>query len=229
MNRNILKIIAMISMLIDHIGAYLFEGHIVFKILGRIAFPVFAFFIAEGMKYTRSRKKYVIQLFIFACISQIAYILLRDDFKLNVLFTFLIAILLIYLIEQLLKKENHTKLLKMLLIAIAAISIIIITLVFGDVLEMIDYSLLGVLMVLEFYFIRSKWKFLAASFIVVLMVLKAILFNGFKLVYMCPLVAILAIVMLLFYNNKKGRFNLKYLFYVFYPLHLFVIWLITVL
>ncbi len=229
MNRNLLKIIAMISMLIDHMGAYLFEGNIVCKILGRIAFPVFAFFIAEGMRYTRSRKKYVLQLFIFACISQIAYILLRDDFKLNVLFTFLIAILLIYLIEQLLKKENHTKLLKMVLIAIAAISIMILTLVFGDVLEMIDYSLLGVLMVLDFYFIRSKWKFLAAAILVVLMFLKAILFNGFKLVYMCPLFAILAIVMLLFYNNKKGKFNLKYLFYVFYPLHLFVIWLITIL
>ena len=59
MNRNVLKIIALITMLIDHIGCIFFPNIIVFRVIGRLSYPIFAMFIAEGYYYTKSRKKYV--------------------------------------------------------------------------------------------------------------------------------------------------------------------------
>ena len=56
MNRNVLKIIAFVAMVIDHIGTVLFPDYVIFKIIGRIAFPIFSFFVAEGYFYTRSKK-----------------------------------------------------------------------------------------------------------------------------------------------------------------------------
>ena len=58
LNRNVLKIIALITMLIDHIGLVFFPGIEIFRIIGRISFPIFAFMIAEGCEHTENKKKY---------------------------------------------------------------------------------------------------------------------------------------------------------------------------
>ena len=129
MNRNNLKNIAVISMLIDHIGLFICNNNLLFRCIGRISFPIFAFFIAEGLIYTSNRRKYISKLSLFAVISQIPYSLLAG-FKFNVLFTFLLAIAVISVIEKL--KDS-----KSLLILYA--SVIMVCLVVLDGLGIIDY------------------------------------------------------------------------------------------
>ena len=229
MNRNVLKIIALISMLIDHLGYYIFDNFLSLRIIGRFAFPIFAFFVAEGMKYTRNRKRYILTLLIFAVVSQVPYALLNKSLKLNILFTFLISIVFILFLE-LLKKESLKKSLIKSILTILSISILfILCLVFGDILRYIDYALPGILLVVAFYFIKSKWKFVMASVLMVLYVLENLLMYKLGFSLFIQLFAIVSIILLLFYNGNKGKFNLKYLFYVFYPVHLIFIWIITLI
>lgn len=218
MNRNLLKIIAFISMVVDHVGDFLLKGNIACKIIGRIAFPIFAFFIAEGMKFTKSRKCYFVKLLIFAFVSQIPYILLLKTFKLNILFTFLIAISLIIIIERFFLNKH-----KNLCVAILSLCLILC-----DVFPFVDYGTLGVVLVLIFYFLKSPTKFIVSTIVMLLILLRYSLWgaeNVFAL--FIAIYSILPIIMLLLYNNCKEKLNLKYLFYVGYPVHLILIWIIS--
>ena len=76
---NTLKIIAAVSMLIDHVGFLFFPNFIIFRILGRLALPIFAFMIAEGCRYTKNKLKYFLTIFILAAICQIVYFLYDGD------------------------------------------------------------------------------------------------------------------------------------------------------
>ena len=91
MNRNVLKIIAVVTMLIDHVGAHLFPDVVILRWIGRLAFPIFAYFITEGMKYTRSREIYVLLLSLCAIVSQVPYGLIFGFRRFNTIFTFLIS------------------------------------------------------------------------------------------------------------------------------------------
>ena len=91
MNTLVLKILAVIFMITDHIGAVFFPNAAIFRLVGRLSYPLFAFCIAQGLIHTRSKAKYSLRLFLFAVISQIPYFLAFDKKpfdKLNVLFTF---------------------------------------------------------------------------------------------------------------------------------------------
>ena len=221
MNRNVLKIIAVISMLIDHIGAYIFPGAYWLRCIGRLAFPIFAFFIAEGMRYTRSRKRYVLTLLVFAIISQIPYGFLREFYYLNILFTFLIAIFAIFLIENYKKNETLYMIYLLLLGSV---------LLFVEFLNIVDYGIFGVLLILVFYFVKDKkLSFSLGAACLVLLTLKMMLFAGFTLRSTVQFLSILSLPLLYFYNGNKGKVNLKWLFYIFYPLHLLVILIITLI
>ena len=228
MNRNVLKIIAVISMIIDHIGLFILDNNIICRCIGRLAFPLFAFFISEGMIYTRSRKKYVLNLSIFALISQIPFSLLINWYNLNILFTFLIAIAFIVLIEEYKKASKMPLILKNLLVTISIV-LLFMFLLLGEILEFIDYGLIGVALVVCFYFVRSKLRLLVGAFIICMFTIKVVLVNGFALINLYRLFALGSIVLLMFYNGKKGKANLKYLFYLFYPIDLFVHLIITLI
>ena len=83
-----LKIIAIITMIIDHLGYAIFGEFSFFNYIGRIAFPIFAFQISEGYIHTKNLKKYFLRLFLFAIISQIPFMLfhsiISDQFYLNI-------------------------------------------------------------------------------------------------------------------------------------------------
>ena len=102
MNRNVLKIIALITMIIDHVGFCFFPDIIWFRVVGRIAFPIYAFFIAQGMYYSRNKQKYITTLFLFGVLAELPYMFLNNNiFKLNVMFTFIFAAVCILLINKL--------------------------------------------------------------------------------------------------------------------------------
>lgn len=214
-------------MLIDHIGKVFFDGNIICVALGRISFPIFAFFIAEGFFHTSNRKKYLLTLIIFAIISQIPYAMCFGLFKLNVLFTFVISISLLFLIDFI--RDSKSSIEKILLI-ITIISILIIVTIFAY-FDIFDYGICGVLLPIILYIFRDKnlCKYLLFVFLMILLVLESIIPNGISIRTCIQLFSLFDIILLLMYNGDKGRLNLKYLFYLTYPLHLIIIAIIQVI
>lgn len=105
-----LKVIALISMVIDHVALYLMEhGTVLYetmRCIGRIAFPVFAFLIAEGFIHTRSRYRYFFTLLGFAVISEIPWYLLNGaDGTHNVMFTLALGVATLMVLKNLLQRS----------------------------------------------------------------------------------------------------------------------------
>lgn len=95
--RTVVKFIAIVTMLIDHVGLFIFPGQVGFRIIGRTSFPLFVALIADGASRSRDKKKYALRLVMLAVVSQAAFVLFQvPQFKdsLNILFTFAIMILL---------------------------------------------------------------------------------------------------------------------------------------
>ena len=219
MNRNLLKIIAVITMIVDHIGWQFFPDIIWLRAIGRLTFPIFAFFIAQGMIYTRNRKKYILTMLIIGLISQLAYSFLSVSyFNLNVMFTFVLASLLIWTIEEI--KNNSRKAKFWLILTLLVISIVSLSLI-----STLNYGIYGVALILVFYFARDEKviMYILATLILFALTLKKWIFGGYSMASAVQIFSLLTIPILMLYNGKKGKSNLKYLFYVFYPLHLIIL------
>lgn len=159
-----LHILAMLFMLCDHLWATLFPAAEWLSCIGRLAFPIFAFMIAEGYSHTSNVKKYVLRLLICAVITEVPFDLFYGGtvfypFHQNVLWTFLIALLTIILIEKALKLKR-----RFLGWVLAAVTVLVSYAV--GTLAMVDYYGAGVLTVLVFYFFRErKWQNFAAQLV----------------------------------------------------------------
>lgn len=226
---NALKIIAVIFMMCDHLWATIISGSQWLTIVGRIAFPIFSFLIVEGFFHTKDFKKYIRRLFIFALISEIPFNLMLGGslifpFKQNVMFTFLIALLFINLMEKAYKK-GRGKFIK------SAINSCAIGFLVGTFL-MVDYIGYGILMTFGFYFAKKLpkpmiWQFISMFIInVLLMEGQEIPFNIFNNQIFIPMqaFALLALIPIWLYNGKLGRKNkiIQYGFYIIYPLHMLI-------
>ena len=93
---NTLKIIAAVTMLIDHIGFILLPQYGFLRIIGRLSFPIFAFLIAEGCKYTKNKLRYFLSVFILGLVCQIAYYVAAQSLYIGVLLSFSVSILCVY-------------------------------------------------------------------------------------------------------------------------------------
>lgn len=223
LNRTQLKYIAAAAMLIDHIGMMFVSVSTPLgtfcRVFGRLTAPIMCMFIAEGFRYTKSKARYAARLLIFALISQPFYAFAHGETlmtsDLNMIFTLLLSFVMLCLFEKL---ENN-------LLKILAVSAIVVLSQFGD------WGITAPLWVLGFYcFSKNKNKqtvyFLAVA---VFWILRAT-FNCLQKGYpwygeYCQVGLFLFPFMLFSYNGEKGtntRFS-KWFFYVFYPLHLFVL------
>ncbi len=219
-----LKKIAVITMLIDHIGAAVlwvctsaYDGSAVFagadilnqifRIIGRTSFPLFCFLLVEGFCHTRSVQKYLLRLFLFALLSEIPFDLafydrVWDPAMQNVFFTLFFGVGAMAALR--LAERAGGRMLKaagvlgMVLCGVAAY------------LLRTDYSWKGVLLILVLYVLRNqrKWSCLAGYGVMCVFMLNTWSFPAFYLISG--------------YNGEKGR-GLKYFFYVFYPVHLLVL------
>lgn len=212
MNKNkneILKLIAAISMLVDHVGVLFFPDVIMMRIIGRLAFPIFAYYIAQGFINTSNINKYILRIFIFSIISQVpfcffAYIIIGNYLYFNVLFTFLLALILLYAVEN-----------KQYIIGIC-IAFIPITLEMFMSIDT-DYGTYGIIMVLIFYLFREK-TIIRNIAIVALTIIHSYLI-GIPFYYSVQIYCVLALPII--DHVKKPRIVLpKYFFYIFYPLHI---------
>lgn len=201
-----LKLIAVITMIIDHIGLFFFPEHILFRIIGRLSFPIFAFLIVEGFYHTRDIRKYMIRLAGLGVISEIPFDLLTTGkfFDLrhqNVFFTLLIGWILLYGYE----KQYST---------FSKVSFAFLILIAGDLFR-VDYGAWGVLMIFCFFIFRERmW-----AKIVSVAVINVVVFGYIQAF------AVLALLPICLYNGEKGR-GYKYFFYLVYPVHLWIIWII---
>lgn len=202
-----LKWIAIITMLIDHVGAVLLPYELGYRIIGRIAFPIFCFLIVEGFSHTRDVRRYMARLGVFALVSEIPYDLAFHGKAVstegqNVFFTLFLGVLMMYMLSM--ADGIFMKAAILFFVAVLA-----------ETLQT-DYSGRGILLIFIYYSFRGKkaadltlgaaWNFL----------------YGWGMV---QCFGTLATPFLACYNGKKGA-SMKYFFYVFYPAHLLLLHLI---
>lgn len=245
-----IKIIAIVSMLVDHIGAgilgrvvmtsgymeivrsndlnammqWLTENGVLFytytalRMIGRLGFPIFAFLLVEGFQRTHNVKKYALRLGMFALVSEIPFdlcfsgTLLEFDYQ-NVFFTLFLGLLTMIAFDWIEKKEwaagrTLNRIVKIVFSAVALA-------VGAGVAHFLktDYAAVGVLCIMALYVFRKKKPLQIAAGCVA---------------FLWEVTAPLAFIPIGFYNGERGL-KMKYFFYAFYPVHLFLIWLVSLL
>ena len=203
-----LKIIALVSMTMDHIAYYLMEhGSLMYDLMrtmGRMAFPIFAFLLVEGYVHTRSTGKYALNLLAFALISEIPWWLLNHDNTHNVFFTLLLGLIAM---EGMCKIGDKP-----------LIWCIIIALICGNAIWLhVDYEYSGILLICAFHIFQPD------------KVTKCLLATLFM--YQYGVIGLwLGLAVILCYNGQRGFIKgqyAKYICYAFYPLHLSFLFLLN--
>ena len=211
---NQLKLIALITMTIDHIGAYLLPQYQILRIIGRLAMPIYAFLIAEGCRYTKNKFKYLGLMAAFALGMQLAYFFLEGSLYMRILVTFSLSIALIYALQYVEKKKDFLSCLVFFLVlsGVYYVSEKLPSRIPGF---SIDYGFKGILLpVFISMGVTKPQKLLGAAVGMCFMALGRTL-QWYSLAAL-PLLAL--------YSGLRGKGNYKYLFYIYYPLHLGVIY-----
>lgn len=222
-----LHIIAMIFMLCDHMWATILDYEWL-TCIGRIAFPIFAFLITEGYIHTSNINKYIKRMVIFAIITEIPFNLMVSaspiyPFHQNVLWTFVISLLTL----KYLNFDNTKNIFKSILIILLAIIIATVT--------MCDYFGAGVMMVVGFYIFRKSKLLQLLMMIYVNMILiqgysYPIDIAGYTYYFPQQGFALLSLIFIWLYNGKQGYHAkwFKIFCYAFYPLHMLILYLLTI-
>lgn len=216
---NQLKIIALLAMTCDHVGVHLFPQYRLLRIIGRLAMPIFAYMIAEGCRYTKNRGRYLMTVAAFAALCQIVYFVAERSLYQCILVTFSLSICLIFAIDYAKEKKNTWT---WGLAAATGLGIWFLSVMLPNLLRnitnyTIDYGVWGILLPVVIYFTPEPYKACAT----VLALLPLCLERG-GIQWYC----LAAVVLLMLYNGKRGKANLKNLFYIYYPAHLAGIYLL---
>ena len=160
LTNNQLKIVAMVSMLLDHMGLLFFPDAEIFRILGRIAFPIFAYMIAEGCRYTKNRAKYLGMIGGMAIVFQIVYFVAMQSLYQGILVTFSLAIILIYSIDGIFKaKKLWVRLASVVVLASVVAFVVVLPRVLSNTDFAIDYGVWGILLPVLVYFMPTRpWQ-----------------------------------------------------------------------
>lgn len=211
---NILKLIAAISMLIDHMGLMFFPQYPIFRIIGRLAYPIFAFMIAEGCHYTKNRLRYFLSIFLLGAICQTVYYVFAQDTYLNILLTFSCSILIIFLLQDWKSTGRHWRMIPFAA-AVALVYVLNTYISFQyDFWGMMAPVLVAIAYPSRNIFPDSTHRFFAITLFGVGLLVLCV--HAHPLQYYC----LLSLPLLLLYSGKRGKGNFKYAFYLFYPLHL---------
>ena len=171
MSAFVLKLLAAACMLIDHAGLLLFPSQTWMRAVGRLAFPLFAYFIGEGFYYTKNRLRYFLRIFLLGVACQIPYAVVGYSFELGILITFSLSLCLMELLS------------------------------------------------------RAKAGFSAGKDGLVWFIALCINYS-YPALWSTQTLCLLALPLLLLYNGKPGKYRMKWFFYIFYPAHLGILWVI---
>lgn len=197
---DILKVIAILLMLVDHIGHVFFPQYISFRIVGRMSFPIFAYYISMGYLHSSNMKKYAGRLFLFGVLSQVPYYLLFGG-GLNIFFTLLLGLICIYFLDQK----------KYFFLVLAILSPMILD---------FEYGYYGLFMIIAFYYFREN-KMTAIFAITFLNILYFFVYNNSIQIF-----SLFALVLIYRPWDRKIHLN-KYLSYFFYPLHISILYILS--
>lgn len=234
-NSFALKMIAIITMVIDHVGAVLFPMNMIFRYIGRISFPLFVFLLVEGSIHTSKIRKYELRMFLFALISEIPFDLafsneIVDIHSQNVFWTLTIGLVMLDLIQNGASyvKGHKGKMLQEVWIEGQPIPMVwqfVVPMVWQFVVVAVcacvaqalqtDYGAGGILLIYFIWMLHENVIAQAVAFIII-----SLLFFG-----SVELPGVIAFLPIFLYNGKKGP-SAKYVFYAFYPVHLFILHLI---
>ena len=238
LSSNALKIIACACMVIDHAGIFM-GNNCIMRAVGRLAFPIFAFLLVQGLLHTSNVRRYLLRLGIFALVSELPFDLAMHDTiwypeAQNIFFTLTVGLFAIYALES---KGSIGRWRVEIALAVALLA---------EFLRF-DYGMAGVGIIIMFYLFDKERSSISGKGggdmahachgadartglyyswkqnleIVVLSSLVYILCLGMNQMY-----ALLAMIPVNMYSGERGRMKLKYFFYLFYPLHLLLIWFI---
>lgn len=219
-----LKIIAITAMLIDHVGVILFPELFFLRIIGRAAFPIFVFLSAEACRKTRSMPKYLLRLFIFALLSELPFDLAfyrtvcYPEYQ-NVFFTLFLGVAAVYL-YRIMDERAKGNLRIFAYIAPVACALAAAAL-------MTDYGAVGVLMIFFAWRLgEGFWPFAAVIIAGNLIFSFVNFYSGGGFDGYWQMAAGFALLPVALYKKERG-WPLKYAFYVFYPAHLLVLYLLS--
>lgn len=227
-----LHILAMATMVLDHMWATVVPGNTWMTLVGRLTFPIFAFLIAEGLTHTRDAKAYRRRMLVAAILSEIPFNLMCASspiypFHQNVLWTFLIAMYMIAMTER--AKERGSG----LWAAAVGIAAVILGMLLGTV-AMVDYFGAGVAMVMLFYFARGRrWYHFALQaagmYYLNVEMLKGLYYPvtlfGHEFEFYQQSLALLALIPIWLYRGRQGHHSKAFRFacYAFYPVHMLIL------
>lgn len=235
-----LKLIAAISMFIDHMGLLLFPQYRIFRIIGRLAFPIYAYCIAEGFRYTRNRRLYFLRIFLLGLVCQVVYTISDRKLYIGILLVFSYSIILMACLDSLkqalrgntsavnrtlthllgrdtpLKPKIDKAISGGLLTALTLLAFVLCMSI--DV----DYGFFGILLPVFTSFFEDRPRRLA-MFASSLLALSIDLISGGFIVQFWSL---LSVPLLATYNGRPGKYRMKYFFYIFYPTHLVLLYAI---
>lgn len=219
-------------MVFDHIGVIIFPEVMWLRAVGRLAYPLFAFCLAEGCYYTKDKIKHLIVIAMLGVAIQLFEYVFLEMIDLSIFIVFSISIILIYLLDDIDKAIRNKK--KIL----SAISIVtFLALLFG-LNVLVYYSLIfdanfgyyGIIVPVILYAVKkylnkhSWWIYVDCILLIGLFVARTLITNNVYVLF-----SLFVIPLLLMYNGKRGKWKIKYFFYFFYPLHLAAIYLISML
>ena len=216
---NQLKLIAMLTMTLDHIGLYLLPQVQWLRILGRLSLPIYAYMIAEGCRYTHSRKGYFARIAFLAAICQGVYFLAMGSLYQCILVTFCLSIGMIFCLDAM-RRSNTWISRGLFVLAVWGAGFVceILPALLPGTDFAVDYGFFGALLpVLAYWGKDRNQKVLLMG---VGLVLLALDLGGIQWY------ALGALPLLLCYTGKKGRHSLGMVFYLYYPVHLVVIYLL---
>ncbi len=229
LSSNHLKLIAIIAMTIDHLTWCLFPGCdsrwyvFLIHIIGRLTAPIMWFFIVEGYNHTHNVKKYIARLFGFAVISHFTYCFAfglpyipNSIFnRTSVMWSLAWAVVLLTIFDSKKISKSMQTLLMILIFIITFPS---------------DWSCIAVFAIMFMNEYRGNFKKQMIFMMIGTLMYSAVYFIFIDRLYgILQLFTCLTIPILYIYNGERGKLKLKYLFYIYYPLHLIIIGLLRLM
>lgn len=227
MSSLIIKLIALLTMTIDHAGVIIFENNLIFRYFGRISFPLFSFLLVEGYLHTKNNKRrlirYLLSILLLALLSEpiYDYLFFGEYFVFvnqNVLFELFIGLICLIIYDKF--SQFLSKIFSIIIIVYISLTCSALN---------IDYGTYGILLIFGYYLIRSssikdKYKYLLYLLTDIIYILVVYLTSGGNILQIGILLSLIPII---FYNGEKGYKSkiIQYSFYLYYPIHLLILML----
>ncbi len=222
LSANALKLIAAATMLVDHLGAWEFTDIAILRIIGRISFPIFAYFIYEGCRRTSNKAAYLARVFTLGVICVLVYYMVAREVYWNILITFSLSMCIIFSLQYARVHKRGVLLAAVTLAVFVVCQFIPVDYGFAGVIvpviaELCSYAESGKSVTRPLY-LRPHFIGFAAGLVILAATLGDI-----------QIYSLAALILLAAYNGEKGIHLGKYFFYVYYPLQFLVVGLVSVL